>query len=413
MATGPTLFLIDGNSQMYRAYHAIRGLSGPDGRSTNAVYGFVTMLRKLVADHRPDYIGASFDLAGPTFRDALAADYKANRSPMPDDLAEQIPWVHDACRALGVPIVNVAGFEADDVIGTLAVKAVAAGFQVSIVTGDKDFFQLVEDGALRVFNPRDEGTWYDAAGVVEKFGVRPDQVVDVLALMGDSIDNVKGVPGIGEKGRARPDRDLRDARRAACRRRRRAPEALPRGAHQQQRRGSPQPRAAADPHRRRDWVRRGTVQIPGREPRGVLRPVLAPGLQVAADGIRADGGNHRDALRRRADRRRTGSAGGGARTGKRGRPRRADRRRRAHARGDGGAGAGHGSAHRVVPAGRAARPWPARSVERRPVDRRDPRRHRAAAGRPRHREDRPRPEVAGDRAGAPRRRRCAVPGSTR
>ena len=200
MATGPTLFLIDGNSQMYRAYHAIRGLSGPDGRSTNAVYGFVTMLKKLVADHRPEYIGASFDLAGPTFRDALAADYKANRTPMPDDLAEQIPWVHDACRALGVPVVNIAGFEADDVIGTLAMKGVAAGFQVTIVTGDKDFFQLVEDGALRVFNPRDEGTWYDSAGVVEKFGVRPDQVVDVLALMGDSIDNVKGVPGIGEKG---------------------------------------------------------------------------------------------------------------------------------------------------------------------------------------------------------------------
>ena len=184
---------------MYRAYHAIRGLSGPDGRSTNAVYGFVTMFRKLAADHHPDYIGASFDLAGPTFRDALAADYKANRTPMPDDLAEQIPWVHEACEALGVPIVNVAGFEADDVIGTLAIKAAAAGFDVAIVTGDKDFFQLV-GGPIRVFNPRDDGTWYDPEGVVGKFGVRPEQVVDVLALMGDSIDNVKGVPGIGEKG---------------------------------------------------------------------------------------------------------------------------------------------------------------------------------------------------------------------
>ena len=199
MASRPTLFLIDGNNQMYRAYHAIRGLSGPDGRSTNAVYGFVTMFRKLATDHHPDYIGASFDLAGPTFRDALAADYKANRTPMPDDLAEQIPWVHEACEALGVPIVNVSGFEADDVIGTLAIKAVAAGFDVVIVTGDKDFFQLV-GGPIRVFNPRDEGTWYDPDGVVSKFGVRPDQVVDVLALMGDSIDNVKGVPGIGEKG---------------------------------------------------------------------------------------------------------------------------------------------------------------------------------------------------------------------
>jgi DNA polymerase-1 len=199
MTPRPTLFLIDGSNQMYRAYHAIRGLSGPDGKSTNAVYGFVTMLRKLIADHTPAYIAASFDLAGPTFRDQLATDYKANRTPMPGDLAEQIPWVHDACRALGVSIVNVEGFEADDVIGTLAIKAAEEGFDVAIVTGDKDFFQLV-GGPIRVFNPRDEGAWYDVDGVVQKFGVRPDQVVDVLALMGDSIDNVKGVPGIGEKG---------------------------------------------------------------------------------------------------------------------------------------------------------------------------------------------------------------------
>jgi DNA polymerase-1 len=195
----PRLFLIDGSSQMYRAYHAIRGLTGPDGRSTNAVYGFSTMLRKLIADQSPEYLAASFDLAGPTFRDELVADYKANRAPMPSDLAEQVPLVHEACEALGVPVLTSDRFEADDVIGTLAVKACSAGFDVAIVTGDKDFFQLVRDG-IRVFNPRDEGTWYDAAGVVAKFGVRPDQVVDVLALMGDSIDNIKGVPGIGEKG---------------------------------------------------------------------------------------------------------------------------------------------------------------------------------------------------------------------
>jgi len=192
-------FLIDGSSQMYRAYHAIRGLTAPDGRPTNAVYGFVTMLRKLIADHAPEYIAASFDLAGPTFRDGLAADYKANRAPMPPDLAEQVPLVHEACRAQGVPVLTYEGFEADDVIGTLAQQAGQAGFDVAIVTGDKDFFQLVGDG-IRVFNPRDDGTWYDAAGVVEKFGVPPEQVVDVLALMGDSVDNIKGVPGVGEKG---------------------------------------------------------------------------------------------------------------------------------------------------------------------------------------------------------------------
>ena len=195
----PRLFLIDGSSQMYRAYHAIRGLTGPDGRSTNAVYGFATMLRKLIADQKPEYIAASFDLPGPTFRDDLVADYKANRAPMPTDLAEQVPLVREACEALGVPVLTFERFEADDVIGTLAMQAHAAGFEVAIVTGDKDFFQLVSDG-IKVFNPRDDGTWYDAAGVVEKFGVRPDQVVDVLALMGDSVDNIKGVPGIGEKG---------------------------------------------------------------------------------------------------------------------------------------------------------------------------------------------------------------------
>ena len=199
MPSATRLFLIDGNSQMYRAYHAIRGLTGPDGRSTNAVYGFITMLRKLLSEQQPDLVAAAFDLKGPTFRNALADDYKANRRPMPDDLVEQVAWVHEACAALGVPVVTHEGFEADDVIGTLATRAVAAGLEVVVVTADKDFFQLVGD-RLRVFNPREAGVWYDDAGVLEKFGVQPDQVVDVLALMGDASDNVKGVPGIGEKG---------------------------------------------------------------------------------------------------------------------------------------------------------------------------------------------------------------------
>jgi DNA polymerase I len=197
----PTLFLIDGSSQMYRAYHAFRGkgLSNQEGHTTHAVYVFVTMLRKLIADHTPGYIAASFDLAGPTFRDQLVDDYKANRVAMPDDLAEQINWVHQACEALGVPILTVRGYEADDVIGTLAVRAAAAGFEVAIVSIDKDFFQLVHDN-VRVYDPREDGAWFDAAGVVQKFGVRPEQVVDVLALVGDTSDNVAGVPGIGKKG---------------------------------------------------------------------------------------------------------------------------------------------------------------------------------------------------------------------
>ena len=200
MAESPRLFLIDGSSQMYRAYHAMRGGGfSHGGKTTHAVYIFVNMLRKLIEDHQPQYIGASFDLPGPTFRSEMATDYKANRAPMPPDLAEQIPWVHEACEALGVPILTSKRYEADDVIGTLATKAIAAGFDVAIVTGDKDFFQLVHDG-LKVYNPKDDGYWFDEAGVKEKFGVMPSQVVDVLALMGDSIDNIKGVPGIGEKG---------------------------------------------------------------------------------------------------------------------------------------------------------------------------------------------------------------------
>jgi DNA polymerase-1 len=205
MYTPRRLFLIDGSSQMYRAYHApVRTAEGgflrnAQGRPTNAVYIFVTMLRKLFNEMKPEYIAASFDLPGRTFRDDLVSDYKANRTPMPDELAEQIPMVHAACEALGVPILTSERYEADDVIGTLTLKAAADGFEVAIVTGDKDFFQLVRDG-IKVYNPKEEGTWYDAQGVKEKFGVTPEQVVDVLALMGDTIDNIKGVPGIGEKG---------------------------------------------------------------------------------------------------------------------------------------------------------------------------------------------------------------------
>src|SRR5215212_11830087 len=124
------VFLIDGSSQMYRAYHAIRGLTAPDGRSTNAIYGFVTMLRKLIADHKPECMAAAFDLRGPTFRSELAADYKATRAAMPPDLAEQIPLVHEACEALGVQVLTSQRFEADDVIGTLASQAHALGFEV-------------------------------------------------------------------------------------------------------------------------------------------------------------------------------------------------------------------------------------------------------------------------------------------
>src|SRR5256885_749264 len=161
----PTLFLIDGSSQMYRAYHAFRGkgLSNQEGHTTHAVYVFVTMLRKLIADHKPSYMAASFDLAGPTFRDEIVDDYKANRAAMPDDLAEQINWVHQACEAMGMPIVTAEGYEADDVIGTLAKRAATAGLGVAIVWIGKDFFPMGR-GGVRVYDPREDGAWVDAGG---------------------------------------------------------------------------------------------------------------------------------------------------------------------------------------------------------------------------------------------------------
>ena len=225
MTAKPLLYLIDGSSQMYRAFHApIRTAEGgflrnAQGRPTNAVYIFVTMLRKLLNEHKPEYIAASFDLPGRTFRDDLAADYKANRAPMPDELAEQIPMVHAACEALGVPILTSERYEADDVIGTLAVKAAAAGFDVAIVTMDKDFFQLVRDG-IRVFNPRDEGTWYDAEGREGKVRRHAGPGRRRARADGRHDRQHQGRARHRRQGRARADRDVRVAREPASRMRR-------------------------------------------------------------------------------------------------------------------------------------------------------------------------------------------------
>ena len=226
---------------MYRAYHApIRTAEGgllrnAQGRPTNAVYIFVTMLRKLLNEHKPEYIAASFDLPGRTFRDDLAADYKANRTPMPDELAEQIPLVHAACEALGVPILTYERYEADDVIGTLATRRRPPASTSRSSPATRTSSSWSRDG-IRVFNPRDEGTWYDADGVKEKFGVAPEQVVDVLALMGDTIDNIKGVPGIGEKGARELISTYGSLDEPARARRRGSAEAVPRGAARQRRR---------------------------------------------------------------------------------------------------------------------------------------------------------------------------------
>src|SRR5688572_4969761 len=197
-----TVYLIDGSAQLHRAYFAIKGLSTTRGLPTNAVYGFTTMLRKLYQDEDPEYVGTSFDLPGPTFRHQEYTEYKAHRRRMEDDLSVQLPYVRRVCEIFGLPEVAAPGFEADDVIATLARQAVEGGRKVVVVSGDKDLLQLVTDDVL-VLSPGREGApsiLYDARGVEERFGVPPARVVDVLALVGDAVDNVPGVPGIGDKG---------------------------------------------------------------------------------------------------------------------------------------------------------------------------------------------------------------------
>ena len=193
------LFLIDGMSHIYRAYYAIRGLSNSRGLPTNAVYGFTSMLRKLIEEQKPDYIGVAFDLEGPTVRHEKFASYKATRKPMPEDLVLQVPYIRRVCDVFRVPVIGYQGYEADDVIGTLARQAVARGITAMVVTSDKDMLQLVSERVF-VIDPMKENLVYDPEKVVEKMGVRPEQVPDLLGLWGDSVDNIPGAPGIGEKG---------------------------------------------------------------------------------------------------------------------------------------------------------------------------------------------------------------------
>ncbi len=193
----PTLYLVDAMSNIHRAYHAIRGLSTKAGRPTNAVYGFVTMLRKMLREHPSEHLAVAFDRPEKTVRHEEYEAYKANRPTMDDDLASQLPDVRRACEAYRIPVLEMPGYEADDVIGTLSREALEAGFDVVIVTADKDMLQLVSGARVRVFHTGKE-KFLDDKGVVEFFGVAPGQVVDVLALMGDSSDNIPGVPRVGE-----------------------------------------------------------------------------------------------------------------------------------------------------------------------------------------------------------------------
>ncbi len=193
----PRLFLIDGYSNIFRAFYAIRNLSTSRGEPTNAVYGFVTMLRKLLREESPELVGVALDV-GRTFRSEKYEDYKANRRPMPEDLASQLPWIRRVLEAYRIPILELAGYEADDVLGSLSCRAAEAGYDVVLVSADKDLMQLVEPRVALYHTGRNK--LYGPQEVTEDFGVPPEKVADVLALMGDSIDNIPGVPGIGEKG---------------------------------------------------------------------------------------------------------------------------------------------------------------------------------------------------------------------
>lgn len=189
--------LVDGSSYLYRAYHAFPPLTNSKGEPTGAMYGVLNMLRSLIIQYKPSHVAVVFDAKGKTFRDELYEEYKSNRPPMPDDLREQIEPLHEMVQAMGLPLLSITGVEADDVIGTLALKAAAEGKNVLISTGDKDMAQLVTPNVTLINTMTNVILGPDE--VKEKYGVPPELIIDFLALMGDSSDNIPGVPGVGEK----------------------------------------------------------------------------------------------------------------------------------------------------------------------------------------------------------------------
>jgi len=195
--SGELLILIDGSSYLYRAFHAMPPLTSSKGEATGAIYGVINMLRTLIKEFQPDYIAVVFDAKGKTFRDELFEQYKANRPPMPDELRSQIEPLHAVVRAMGLPCLVKEGVEADDVIGTLAQQAAADGIRTVISTGDKDMAQLVNEHITLINTMTNKRL--DRAGVIEKFGIPPEQIIDYLALIGDTSDNIPGIPGVGPK----------------------------------------------------------------------------------------------------------------------------------------------------------------------------------------------------------------------
>ena len=193
------LYLIDATAFCYRAFYALKGLSTSFGQPTNAIYGFMNMLSKILKEKKPEYLAVCFDVSRDTFRLKKFAQYKIQRPPMPDALSSQIPLIKEIVAAYGIIIFEKEGYEADDIIATLTKRAKEKGIPVTIISSDKDVLQLVDDDTI-VFSPyKDEGVVYDDKKVSERFGVSPRQMVDIVALMGDDVDNIPGVPGIGEK----------------------------------------------------------------------------------------------------------------------------------------------------------------------------------------------------------------------
>lgn len=197
MTHSAPLILVDGSSYLYRAYHAMPPLTNADGESTGTIYGVINMLRKLMRDYQPQQMAVIFDAKGKTFRNDLYAEYKATRPPMPDDLREQIAPIHEIVKAMGLPLLVIDAVEADDVIGTLAQQATHAGIETVISTGDKDMAQLVTEHVTLINTMNNTKT--DIASVKEKYGIKPEQIIDYLALMGDKVDNIPGVESVGPK----------------------------------------------------------------------------------------------------------------------------------------------------------------------------------------------------------------------
>jgi DNA polymerase-1 len=195
------LVLIDGNALIHRAYHALPSLKTKKGKVVNAIYGFTSILFRVLKELKPDYLAVTFDLAGPTFRDIEYKEYKAKRVKPPQELYDQIPWVKKIVRALGIPIYEKKGFEADDVIGTIVRQTTNQGIKIIIVTGDLDILQLVgrNTEAYSLQRGIKDAVIYDQAAVKKRYGLTPKQITDFKGLKGDSSDNIPGVPGVGEK----------------------------------------------------------------------------------------------------------------------------------------------------------------------------------------------------------------------